>query len=87
MYVYIYMCVCVYIHTYIYIMSINEPFWNFEVFFPPRWPLDKILFKGGQAALTEKEGLGAALCWASVTAALLRRDNAQQQAKHGFLWI
>lgn len=38
------------------------------------------LLRGGQAALTEKEGLGAALCWASVTAALLRRDNAQQQA-------
>eukprot|EP00435_Cladocopium_sp_Y103_P050147 s1976_g15.t1 len=38
------------------------------------------LLRGGQAALTEKEGLGATLCWASVTAALLRRDNAQQQA-------
>ena len=37
---------------------------------------------GGQAAeAREKEGLGAALCWASATAALLRRDNAQQQAR------
>ncbi|CAL1168734.1 unnamed protein product [Cladocopium goreaui] len=42
------------------------------------------LLRGGHAALSEKEGLGAALCWASVTAALLRRDNAQQQAA-GFL--
>jgi hypothetical protein len=45
------------------------------------FPRYRPLPPGGHAALTEKEGLGAALCWASVTAALLRRDNAQQQAR------
>jgi len=38
------------------------------------------LLKGGKATIAETEGRGAALCWASATAALLRRDNAQKQA-------